>query len=233
MLRVLDYPGRRAEAPVTALGLDDMVALLGDSPPIEGTGPAYAARLDDGPEPILAYCAASAIAVHLAHRSREPRPLIFFDPMPATDDDIARAYATAVAQVPGGSEPPGPLGELPSEPEAFLNAVREDLTRRAERALRALGLEDEVVIEPVAHFVRQHLSYLSYLLAARGELPDGPVGPMLQVLSREHSDHRGWLPAGELHTVRIDSDPTGLTAHEASRSSVMSFLTAVTRRQHR
>ncbi|MBL1285906.1 hypothetical protein ACFTXO_13675 [Streptomyces sp. NPDC057067] len=232
MLRILDYPGRRPEAPVTALGLDGMVGLLDDPLPVEGTGPAYAARLDVGPEPILAYCAASAIAVHLAHRSARPNPLVLFDPMPATDDDIARAYAAAVAQVPGGSEKPLPFDELPSEPTQFLDSVRADLNRRVDAALRAQGLSGDVIAEPAAHFVRQHLSYLSYLLAARGALPDGPVGPMLQVLSREHSDHRGWLPPGQLTTLRIDSDRAGLTAHEAARSGTASFLATVMRRQH-
>ncbi|WP_433399603.1 hypothetical protein [Streptomyces sp. CA-146814] len=232
MLRILDYPGRRPEAPVTALELDGMVGLLKDPLPVEATGLAYAARLDDGPGPILAYCAASAIAVHLARRSGYPRPLILFDPMPAGDDDVARAYADAVGQVPGGSEPPVPFDELPAEPGMFLQAVDEDLRRRAETALRAQGLSGDVIAEPVAHFARQHLAYLSYLLAARGALPPEPIGPMLQVLSREHPDHRDWLPAGELTTLRIDSDRTGLTAHEATRNGVTSFLAAVTRRQH-
>lgn len=232
MLMILDYPGRRPEAPVTALGFDGMVTLLTDPLPIEGTGPAYAARLDDSPDPILAYCAASAIAVHLARRSASPRPLVLFDPMPTTDDDIARAYAGAVAQVPGSCGPPVPIEELPAEPEPFLAAVHEDLTRRAEAALRAQGLGDGVIDEPVAHFARQHVSYLAYLLAARGALPGEPVGPMLQVLSRDHPDHRGWLPEGELTTLRVDSDRAGLTAHESARAGVLSFLTATTRRQH-
>ncbi|QES55702.1 hypothetical protein DEJ51_17240 [Streptomyces venezuelae] len=231
-LMVLDYPGRRPEAPVTALGLDGMVALLADPLPVEGTGPAYAARLDDGPGPVLAYCAASAIAVHLARRSGHPRPLVLFDPMPTTDDDVARGYADAVAQVPGGSEPPVPFGELPAAPEAFLRAVRQDLARRAEAALRAQGLDDEVTAGPVAHFTRQHLSYLAYLLAARGALPREPVGPVLQVLSRDHPDHGDWLPEGPLTTLRVDCDRAGLTAHETTRTGVVSFLSATTRRQH-
>lgn len=97
--------------------------------------------------------------------------------MPTTDEDVARAYANAVAQVPGsGGGPPVPIGELPAEPEPFLKAVREDLARRAETALRAQGLGDGVIAEPVAHFARQHVSYLAYLLAARGALPRRPSG---------------------------------------------------------
>lgn len=227
---VLDYPGRRPEAPVTALGLDGMVPLLTDPLPAAGTGPAYAALLDDGPGPLLAYCAASAIAVRLARRSGRPRPLVLLDPMPTTDDDVARAYADAVAQVPGADEPPVPVGELPAAPEPFLAAVREDLTRRARTALRAQGLGDDTIAGPVAHFARQHVSYLAYLLAARGALPREPVGPMLQVLSRDHPDHRDWLPDGELTTLRVDSDRAGLTAHASTRTGVVSFLSATTRR---
>jgi hypothetical protein len=232
MLMILDYPGRRPEAPVTALALAGMVPLLSDPLPVQGTGPAYAARLQDGPDPILAYCAASAIAVHLARRSAGPRPLVLFDPMPSTDDDVARAYADAVAQVPGSCGLPIAIQELPAEPEAFLKTVRQDLTRRAERALRAQGLGDGVIDEPVAHFARRHVSYLAYLLAARGALPREPVGPVLQVLSRDHPDHQDWLPEGELTTLRVDSDRAGLTAHEPARTGVMSFLAATTRRQH-
>ncbi|MFD4857920.1 hypothetical protein [Streptomyces atratus] len=232
MVAVLDYPGRRPEAPVTALGLDGMVPLLTDPLPVEVTGPAYAARLDGFPGPVLAYCAASALAVHLAHRLERPRALVFFDPMPATDADVARAYTIAGDQVPGSSEQAVPVGELPDEPDLFLKAVHEDLTQRTETALRAQGLGDDAIAEPVAHFVRQHVAYLAYLLAAQGPLPREPVGPMLQILSRDHPDHRDWLPEGELTTIRIDSDRAGLTAHESARNVVLSFLSATTRRPH-
>lgn len=228
MVAVLDYPGRRPEAPVTALGLDDMVPLLTDPLPVEVTGPAYAARLGRPDGPILAYCAASAIAVHLAHGL--PHALVLFDPMPTTDADVAKAYAAAVNQVPGGStQAPA---DLPDEPTLLLKVVREDLTRRTETALRAQGLGDDVIAEPVAHFTHQHVAYLAYLLAARDPLPRQPVGPMLQVLSRDHPDHETWLPQGELTTVRIDSDRAGLTAHESTRAAVLSFLSTATRRQH-
>ncbi|WP_193097152.1 hypothetical protein [Streptomyces sp. C8S0] len=154
--------------------------------------------------------------------------------MPTTDEDVARAYANAVAQVPGsGGGPPVPIGELPAEPEPFLKAVREDLARRAETALRAQGLGDGVIAEPVAHFARQHVSYLAYLLAARGALPRRPSGRCCR-FSRDHPDHRDWLPEGELTTVRVDSDRAGLTAHESTRNDVVAFLSATTttRRQH-
>lgn len=220
MLSVLDYPGRRPEAPVTALGLDDMVPLLVEPLPVAVTGPAYAARLGEVRGPVLAYCAASAIAVHLA----ADVPLVFFDPMPTTDDDVVRAYAAAVAQVPGGSD--APPGELPSDPES----LRADLAGRAEAALRAQGLGDDVIAEPVAHFARQHVAYLAYLMAARGPLPSRAVGPMLQVLSRDHPSHEEWLPDGELTTVRVDSDRAGLTRHELTRTAVVSFLSTRRRR---
>ncbi|MFF7307753.1 hypothetical protein [Streptomyces sp. NPDC008137] len=235
MLAVLDYPGRRPEAPVTALGLDGMVPLLTDPLPAEVTGPAYAARLGEPPGPVLAYCAASALAVHLAHRLEHPPALVFFDPMPATAADVAQAYARALGQVPGDVERTVPAEAPPEEPELFLKAAHEDLTRRTEAALRAQGLGDDAIAEPVSHFVRQHVTYLAYLLAARGPLPREPVGPMLQVLSRDHPDHRDWLPEGELTTVRVDSDRAGLTAHESTRPVVLSFLSALSatpRRQH-
>jgi hypothetical protein len=232
VVAVLDYPGRRPEAPVTALGLDDMVPLLTDPLPVEVTGPAYAARLGGPPGPVLAYCAASAIAVHLAHRREHVPALVFFDPMPTTDADVVRAYATAIGQVPGSGERATPFDELPDEPDLLLKAVREDLARRTEKALRAQGLGDDVIAEPVAHFARQHVAYLAYLLAARGPLPREPLGPMLQVLSRDHPDHHDWLPEGELTTVRVDSDRAGLTAHQSTRTAVLSFLSTTTRRQH-
>lgn len=231
MVVVLDYPGRRPEAPVTALGLDAMVPLLTDPLPVEVTGPAYAARLATSPGPILAYCAASAIAVHLAHRLEHAPALVFFDPMPTTDADVSRAYAAAVAQVPGTDEEAAPLDDLIEEPGALLESVREDLARRVEKALRAQGLGDGVIAGPVADFARRHVAYLAYLLAARGALPAEPVGPMLQVLSRDHQDHQDWLPRGELTTVRIDSDRAGLTAHESTRTAVRSFLSLTTRRK--
>lgn len=223
VLSVLDYPGRRPEAPVTALGLADMVPLLTEPLPVEVTGPAYVARLGAVRGPVLAYCAASALAVHLARDV----PLVFFDPMPTTDEDVTRAYAAAVAQVPGGSG--APLVELPPEPESLVAVVRADLAGRAEAALRAQGLGDDAIAGPVAHFARQHVAYVAYLLAARGALPSGPVGPMLQVLSREHPSHEEWLPDGDLTTVRVDSDRAGLTTHELTRAAVVSFLS--TRRE--
>lgn len=235
-LLVLDYPGRRPEAAVSALRLDDAgfqpLALLTPPLPVEVSGRAYARRLlattTSVPTAIVAYCAASAIAIHLAHLVHErgdPAPaLVLFDAGPTTSADVAKAYVAAIRQVPGGSTPSGELPELSEQPALLVREAHDDLSRRAATALRAQGLSEDVIAEPVAHFARQHVAYLAHLLAARGPVPRDPVGPVLQVLSQHHPDHRDWLPDGELDTVRVDSDRAGLLADESTRTAVLSFL---------
>lgn len=237
---LLDYPGRRPEAPVTALRLDDggyrTLPLLTQPLPVEVTGRAYAERLVALHSPgmssaraVVAYCAASALAVHVVHLLREHRgwapALVFLDATPTSAADVTDAYATATRQVPGGGEPPdGEPPALPEHPARLLQEAREDLSRRAAAALRAQGLGEDVTAGPAAHFADQHVAYLAYLLAARGPVPREPVAPMLHVLSRGHHDHRDWLPGGELHTAHVDSDRAGLAAHPSARNAVLSFL---------
>jgi hypothetical protein len=239
-LLILDYPGRRPEASLSALRLEDSgyrtLSLPAQPLPVEVTGRAYAQRLVAIPgtsasSAVVAYCAASAIAVHVAHLLYEQRgwapALVFLDATPTSTADVTQAYATAIRQVPGSSGPPAPGAEppeLPEQPALLLQEAHDDLSRRAATALRAQGLGEDVITEPVAHFADQHVAYLAYLLAAQGPLPRDPVAPMLQVLSRDHRDHRDWLPGGELSTVRIDSDRAGLATHVETRKTVLKFL---------
>lgn len=240
-LLVLDYPGRRPEAPVSALRLEDAgyrpLPLLTPPLPVEVTGRAYAERLAapqaaaPWPQAILAYCAASAIGVHYARLIGERdgrRPgLVLFDPEPTDAGDVVAAYHAAIRQVPAaGPEAPEPdIHGLLEHPTLLLDKLRDDLSQRVAAALRHQGLGEDAAAKPVAHFTRQHLAYLAHLLAARGPLPQGPrVGPILQVLSRDHPDHRGWLPGTELSTVRIDTDRAALLAHPVTRAAVLSFL---------
>ncbi|MGY0055410.1 hypothetical protein ACWY4P_02405 [Streptomyces sp. LZ34] len=240
-LLVLDYPGHRTQAHVADLGLEAhgfrLHPLLSEPLPQEVTGRRYAKQLTAGGPPehdpggILAYCSASAIAIHyvrlLVDGGAAAPPLVVFDPEPTEARHITDAYAAALEQISGRTGPTGPavdVAALLDRPQALLETVRDDLLGRAKGALRAEGLSDRAAAGPVAHFVGQHISWLAHLLAAWGPVEREATGPMLQVLSQSHPDHRDWLLGGEPETVRVDCEGPRLMAHPATREAVLEFL---------
>jgi hypothetical protein len=240
-LLVLDYPGRRPEAPVTDMNLDragyDCAYLLTTPLPTALSTAGYARELCARPLParadgLIAYCAAAPLAVEVARLlagPAEPAPIVLLDPQPTPPSEINHEYLDVVRQVEGRSpilqRPPlldieGLLGT----PATLVECIEADLRRRAQLALAAHGVHVDEASGPVEGVVGVYVEWLIFLVAAHHSAPAAGRGPVLQVISRGHPDDAGWLGATDLRTVRIDCDRPELAAHPQARAAVLDFL---------
>ena len=240
-LLVLDYPGRRPEAPVSAMNLDqagyDCAYLLTPPLPTALSTPGYASELCARPLPdradgLIAYCAAAPLALELATRltgRAEPAPIVLLDPQPTPPSEINREYLDVVSQVEGRSPAPErpPLLDIEGllgTPATLVERIGADLRRRAQLALAAHGLHVDEASGPVEGVVGVYVEWLIFLVAAHHSTPPAVHAPVLQVISRGHPDDAGWLGANDLRTVRIDCDRPELAAHPEARAAVLDFL---------
>lgn len=240
-LLVLDFPGRRPEAPISAMNLDragyDCTYLLTSPLPTALSTPAYAGELCARPLPdqadgLVAYCAAAPLAVEVAGRlagAAESAPIVLLDPQPTPPNEINREYLDVVRQVEGRSpaleRPPLlDIEGLLATPATLVECIGADLRRRAQLALAAYGVHVNEASGPVEGVVGVYVEWLTFLVAAHHGAPPAVRGPVLQVISRNHLDDAGWLGATDLRTVRIDSDRPELAAHPQARAAVLDFL---------
>ncbi|NEA33607.1 hypothetical protein [Streptomyces sp. SID13031] len=241
MLLVLDYPGRRPEAHVSEMRLDqcgfDCTEGLTSLLPTALTTSAYAEQLYaqqplDRPVAVIAYCATAPLAVAMARLHAglgDPLPLVLLDPQQTPPSEIVLEYHEVVRQVEGKA----PLTQRPplldiegllATPEVLVERIAEDLRLRARLALEAYGLGGADASGPVEGVVGVYVEWLTFLVAAHyGEQPS-PLGPVLQVLSRVHPADAGWLGAADLQTVRISCDRPELAINADARAAVLDFL---------
>lgn len=237
-LLVLDFPGRRPEAPVSAMDLDragyDCAYLLSSPLPTALSTPAYADELCARPVPdraagLLAYCAAAPLAIELASRLAQAAPIVLLDPQPTSPSELNREYRVVVSQIEGRSaalDPP-PLLDIEgllAKPATLVECIGADLRRRAQLALASYGVRVDEASGPVEGVVGVYVEWLTFLVAAHHGAPAAGHRPVLQVISRGHPDDAGWLGADDLETVRIGCDRPELAAHPQARAAVLDFL---------
>lgn len=244
-LLVLDFPGRRPEAHISELALDERgfssVYAMESPLPTSPTTPEYAKELCiskslERPFAVVAYCAAAPLAVAVSEIVTGPAgtlPIVLFDPQPTPPSEIALEYDIVVGQVegrmPAQAERPARLAieSLVATPEAAIEQIGEDLRQRALLALSAFGFTGADADRAAQGVIGLYVEWLTFLVGAHhGEQP-GPRGPVLQVLSREHTDDLGWLGAADVRTVRFPCDRNELAAHPEACAAVVDFLGAV------
>jgi hypothetical protein len=244
-LLVLDFPGRRPEAHISELALDEhgftSVYALESPLPTSPTTPEYAKELCtrrsfDRPLAVLAYCAAAPLAVAvsgLVAGPAGPLPIVLFDPQPTPPSEIAVEYDIVVRQVEGRMPPEAErpprldIERLVATPEAAIERIGADLRLRAVLALAAFGFTGAEAGKTAEGVVGMYIEWLTFLVGAHhGEQP-GPRGPVLQVLSREHTDDLGWLGAADVWTVRVPCDRPELATRPQARAAVVEFLRGV------
>lgn len=237
-LLILDFPGRRPEAPVSAMNLDQAgyrcSYLLSAPLPTALTTTGYAAELaaralPDRADGLVAYCATAPLTVELAHRLAEPAPIVLLDPQPTPPGELNREYLEVVRQVEGKSPSPDrpPLLDIEGllgTPTTLVECIEADLRRRAQLALAGYGVHVDEASGPVDGVVGVYVEWLTFLVSAHHSPPSAVPGPVLQVISRNHPDEAGWLGATDLRTVRIDCDRPELAAHPDARAAVLDFL---------
>jgi hypothetical protein len=246
MLLILDYPGRRPEAHLRDLRLEeygyDCRYLLDGLLPAAVDSWEYARQLyhrePDPPEgavAVLSYCSAAPLAVSTARLGSAvddlPLPMVFLDPGRCELHHLVDNYAAVVRQIEGagtgtGSGPLLDIASLVSHPWALVERVEQDLLHRARLALAADGFDEAEASAPLDHMVGIYLQWLRYLVAVHHRRP-GPGREVLQVLSRHHAAGLDWLgvPDGEL--ARVDCARPELPRHPGTRAVVLEFLARV------
>lgn len=229
-LLVLDFPGRRPEAHISELALDehgfDSVHALESPLPTSPTTAEYAEELCvrrslGRPAAILAYCATAPLAVAVSKLLGGPAgslPIVLFDPQPTPSSEIAAEYDIVTRQVeermpPEAERPPRlAIERLLATPELAIERIGEDLRLRAVLTLAAFGFTGSAAGKAAEGVVGLYIEWLTFLVGAHHAEQPGPRGPVLQVLSRAHTDDLGWLGAADVRTVRVSCDRNDLAA---------------------
>jgi hypothetical protein len=241
MLLVLDYPGRRPEAHISDMHLEQCgfgCAYALTSPlPAMLTTPAYASQLCaqqrlDRPLAVIAYCAATPLAVAVAGLlagAACPVPIALLDPQRTPPREIVHEYREVVRQVEGRApqtERP-PLLDIErflATPELLIQRIGEDLRLRARLALAAYGFDGADASGQADGVVGMYVEWLTFLVAAHHDEQPAPRGPVLQVISQEHPADAGWLGAAGIKTVRVRCGRAELARNADARAAVLDFL---------
>jgi uncharacterized RDD family membrane protein YckC len=244
-LLVFDFPGRRPEAHISELALYEhgftSVYALESPLPTSPTTPEYAKELCTRrslarPLAVLAYCATAPLAVAvsgLVACPADPLPLVLFDPQPTPPSEIALEYDLVVRQVEGRMPPEAErpprleIERLVATPASAIERIGADLRLRAVLALAAFGFTGSAAGKAAEGVVGMYIEWLTFLVGAHHAEQPGPRGPVLQVLSRMHTDDLGWLGAADVRTVRVPRDREELAARPEARAAVIDFLKEV------
>lgn len=253
-LLVVDYTGRRVEAPVSALELADhgyRVEYLLDAPnPSELTAVDYAAALrqrhsfaDGDVRGVLAYCMAAPIAHEVAAAvfaaTGRPVPLVLFDGAPASASAVNSEYELARRKMwafsadgpfEGGAGENFSEDELRASPAAVVGRMREGLREVAELSLRSDGARPHVDEGDDDYLVEVFIDWLVHLVAAHNAAWSPWSGPLLQVVSRDTDPVEDWAGATEVGVARMSSSRRDLLRDPEVRAVVLSFLSGATRK---
>jgi hypothetical protein len=229
---LLDFPGRRPEAHLTDLGLDvtgvQCRSLLTHPLPAVFDTRSYAAELARRAAPlgavdgIVAYCAAAPLAVAFGHLTGAP--VVFLDPEPCDERDLADAYAGMLRQIGGDRQSwPGPAG-WPADPAAMIAVAVADLRRQGKEALGRDGFSAGEAESALGHTIDVYRQWLTYLIAMRHHAQPPLTGPALRILSRRHPERTPGLGIDEARTVRVDCERAQLARHDETRKAVLEFI---------
>jgi hypothetical protein len=244
LVLVLDYPGRRPEAHISEMhleeaGFDCRYLLTHPLPDELGTLP-YAkqlwARLSQSayrPAAVISYCATAPLAVSIAALAAaddcRALPVVFLDPSQCHVHHIADGYVSVVRQIEGRAQRSGrpPLldvADLLRTPRRLMEQIAEDLTCRASVTLAADGFREAEVSEAMANVIDLYLEWLTYLVAVHHREQPYPAGNLLQIISHNHPQDAGWLGVSAGQTVRINCDRPSLATYQETRAVVLDFL---------
>lgn len=245
LLLVFDYTGRRAEAPVSALGLEDLGFdvryLLAPPYPTAYTAADYAAQLlerhgpFEGVAAALAYCMAAPIAQEMLAlwSATPPVPMIVFDGEPATPTAIESEYRLAERKLAGLLDLPladaaGPAvvdeERLRRSPADLVDDMCRKLLEMGKRAAEAGTCDPEDAYADAAEVAAHYRNWFCHLVSAHGTTWPPLRGELVQLVSREHRLTHPWPGAEGSRTARLPAGRNDLLAHPDTRSAVLSLL---------
>ncbi|PRY19899.1 hypothetical protein [Pseudosporangium ferrugineum] len=235
-LLILDYPGRRAKARLSDMGLEGHgftchYVLAGALPAAADTA-TYTARLDlpGDAEAVVALCATASLGTAIAAQlgaPGPPLPLVLVDPQASGAREIAAAYAEVLEQVTEGDPTLGanPIDvmALLGRGDVLLSAIEEDLSARARAVFLADGYDMAEAEEPIAEMLSMYQRWLTCLVAAHHHEPVAH-GDVLQILSPRWPDDLSWLGVTAETTMRVDATPDQIARHPAAAAAAVDFL---------
>jgi hypothetical protein len=239
LLLVLDYPGRRPEARVSDLRLDEAGYDLRDlmRPPLPRSASAaeYAVQaLTVAGEPIpavhavLGYCMAAPLGQEVAARTGCPR-LLLFDGEPSTPQAIGTEYRGLLESVSAASPAlPSWWGTdvLDERSDTFLQRSERHLTEVVRESLatdEASWGEDDGD-DALAPLIGGFLDWLAYLVAAyRTDYPAWN-GRVVNFLSRDQPAVPNWPGARATRSIRAGEPREDLLASTTTRRLVLEAL---------
>ncbi|MEV0911242.1 hypothetical protein [Streptomyces hokutonensis] len=250
VLLVFDYPGRRPEARVSDLRLEDagydVRQLMCPPLPRAASATAYAEDAlatagapADAVHAVLAYCMAAPLAQEAASITGCPR-LLLFDGEPSTLKAVETEYRGLLTSVGAPSVlPPWWSGELIEEcSDAFLTYSERHLTESIRRSLADQADPDHAdddcadEDEGFAPLVGSFLDWLAYLVAAHRTDHPAWGGTVVNVLSREQPEVPVWPGARTTRSVRVDTAREDLLTGTITRRLVLEALDTPRRDGH-
>ncbi|GAB1643548.1 hypothetical protein [Krasilnikovia sp. MM14-A1259] len=222
---LIDFAGTR-EATSFHSWPDDILercdlALGRDDGALPASALEYAAMLADRIEParprhIMAFCLAAGIAQLVARiltdRGGEPVLLTAFDPTVCEPADLQVAYEAVAGQIVGADAVPIlrlDLNTVAATPQKAVEAITEDLQRRACIALgRSFRLDDALVNGLVDRYMRW-LRYLALAIDCDWPRWDGQA---TRIMSAEYDAALPWPGVDAVVSHRVDVPQVGLLA---------------------
>ncbi|MEY9933131.1 hypothetical protein ABH926_007784 [Catenulispora sp. GP43] len=241
---MLDFPGRRPEAHLTELRLEDADLeceyLLTHPLPTELDTRAYAEqlcrRMDTDPRDavaVVAYCAAAPLAAPIAARvggpDRPPLPIVYLDPSRCLDYHLVKNYTEIARQIAGHTDleeriPLLDVAALIPTPEEYLARIAADLTQRSRAVLAADGFTAAEADQAMGTTIDLYMQWLTYLVAVHHPDPPPPAADVLQLVSRDHPAEAAWLGIAPEQTVRFDCLRPVLAEDPGVRGALLAFL---------
>ncbi|WP_330240519.1 hypothetical protein [Streptomyces sp. NBC_00525] len=244
-LVALDFPGRRAEAALSDLRLEDRgwdVLYPLSEPFSRALDPShYVTHLAERCEgrqvrAVLAYCAAAPLACALAVRlggADSPLPTVLFDGDPGSGAEIRSTARVIVRQLTGrpAEDFDGELGAaltdegLRDRPERAMELLTERVIRLGADVFEEDGLDEDEAVAVATRMSGFYLDWIAYLVAGFRVLPLAPgAGSVTHVRSSDQSVSDDWIDARSLDVRAVDCGRVELLADPRTRALVTDLL---------
>ncbi|WP_282082574.1 hypothetical protein [Streptomyces tendae] len=243
VLLVLDFPGRRDEARISDLRLEEAgwkTEYLMSPPHSRAVrareyATALAARYTgQAPRAVLAYCMAASLAQELAaliSPPGNPVPLFLYDGEPAHPAALRKAVRTVTAQV-SGEDGAGPDGldallddaVLTQRPEHAVDLIERHVVRSAAGFFRLEGFDDEMATDAATTACGFYLDWLAHLVAAQNTDWPGWGGEVQHIRTPGHRATTEWPGAAVTENHVVDTDRNGLLVDPRTRDLTLSLL---------
>ncbi|MEU6813666.1 hypothetical protein [Streptomyces sp. NPDC046860] len=243
VLLALDFPGRRDEARIADLRLEEagwkveygLTAPYSRVPDAGAQAAAIAARRT-GPAPraVLAYCMAAPLAHELAallSTPGAPVPLLLFDGEPGRPDAVREAARTVAGQLTGGAaqaldDDPELLSDaaLTGRPGEAMAAVEDRMTRLAAEVFLGDGFDEAEARAAATQVSGFYLDWIAHLTASLHTTRPAWGGRVLHVRTPGHTGPRQWPGASGTENHLVDSGRNDLLRDPRTRELALTLL---------